>query len=178
MLNLEDIEIMGNTKKLVRTEIESNTKISQDGVIDESKTLKTTTQIVSTEPPYIKVYLKDIARLNELGKHDNSILHEIFKLAQYNTNLVTLNKYFRERICKALDTTDATVRNCISKLSKKGILIKQGTGVYMLNPNLFGHGTWENIKGLRMTIEYTEQGKEVKVEGIEKEYPPLKVAEK
>lgn len=169
---MEDIDIMSN-KKVLRTEIEQNVITTSDGEVLEENRISNRTQVISTEPPYIKVYLKDIARLNELGKHDNSILHEIFKLTQYNTNLVTLNKYFREQICNALNTTDATVRNCISKLNKKGILIKKGTGVYMLNPNLFGHGTWENIKGLRMTIEYTEQGKQVFVEGME-EYPPLK----
>ena len=156
-------------KKVLNTQIEQNIITTSDGeILEESRKINNKIQITSTEPPYIKVYLKDIAKLNDLGKHDNSILYEIFKLTQYNTNLVTLNKYFREQICNTLNTTDATVRNCISKLSKKNILLKQGTGVYMLNPNLFGNGTWENIKGLRMTVEYTEQGKQVFVEGINK----------
>ena len=158
------------SRKIVKTELEQVTSVNEDGVIlGEEYKIKNTTQIVGTEPPYIKVYLQDLSRINDLGKYDNSVLHEIFKLTQYNTNLVTLNKYFREQICQALNTTDATVRNTISKLSKKGILIKKGTGVYMLNPNLFGNGTWENIKGLRMTIEYTEQGRTVSVAEVEKE---------
>ncbi|MCL5271972.1 MAG: replication/maintenance protein RepL [Gammaproteobacteria bacterium] len=154
-------------KKIVHTEIERNITTDSDGVIiNEQQMVTNKMQLISTEPPYIKVYLKDISMLNDLGKHDNAILHEIFKISQYNTNLVTLNKYYREQICKALDTTDATVRNAISKLSKKELLLKKGTGVYMLNPTLFGHGTWENIKGLRMTIEYTDEGRKVEVEGI------------
>lgn len=88
-------------------------------------------------------------------------------MTQYNTNLVTLNKFFRSQICKTLNTTDSTVRNAISKLSKKEILLKQGTGVYMLNPMLFGKGTWESNKGLRMTIEYTNQGKKIQVDKID-----------
>lgn len=165
-----DLKMIENNskKKIVHTEIERNITTDGDGVIiNEQQTVTNRTQLVSTEPPYIKVYLQDISMLNDLGKHDNAILHEIFKISQYNTNLVTLNKYYRELICKALNTTDATVRNAISKLNKKQLLLKKGTGVYMLNPDLFGHGTWENIKGLRMTIEYTEQGKKVEVEGIE-----------
>jgi len=70
---------------------------------------------------------------------------------------------------KKLDIKDQTIRNAISKLSKLDLLIKQGTGVYILNPHYFGIGDWSSLKGLRMTIEYTEQGKNISVSTIEKE---------
>lgn len=52
----------------------------------------------------------------------------------------------------------------------------KGTGVYILNPHYFGIGDWSSLKGLRMTIEYTEQGKNISVSTIEKEDTNLKIA--
>ena len=83
----------------------------------------------------------------------------------------TMNEYmkefYREEIARKLEIKDQTIRNAISKLSKLNLLIKQGTGVYILNPNHFGIGDWSSLKGLRMTIEYTNEGKKIEVKEIE-----------
>lgn len=158
------------TKKLVDTSIERTIKTDNNGtILSDDFTMKNTIRVVEKEPPYMKLYLDDLALLRQLSKMENLILHEIFKITQYNTNRVILNKFYRDGIAKALDIKDQTIRNAISKFSKMNLLIKQGTGVYILNPANFATGDWATLRGLRMTIEYTNQGKEVKLESMEDE---------
>lgn len=154
-------------KKVVNTSIEKIIRTDIDGtVVSEETNISNTIRIVEKEPPYMKLYLDDLALLRQLSKMENLILHEIFKITQYNTNRVILNKFYRDEISKKLDIKDQTIRNAISKLSKLDLLIKQGTGVYILNPHYFGIGDWSSLKGLRMTIEYTQQGRTIHVEEI------------
>lgn len=156
------------TKKIVNTAVERIIKTDNDGVILSDETsVSNTIRIVEKEPPYMKLYLDDLGLLRKLSKMENLILHEIFKITQYNTNRVILNKFYRDEISKNLEIKDQTIRNAISKLSKLDFLIKQGTGVYILNPNYFAIGDWTALKGLRMTIEYTDQGKKIQVDKID-----------
>ncbi len=156
-----------SNKKVTDSSIEKIIKTNSDGVIvSEETTISNTIRIVEKEPPYMKLYLDDLALLRQLSKMENLILHEIFKITQYNTNRVILNKFYRDEIAKKLDIKDQTIRNAISKLSKLSLLIKQGTGVYILNPHYFGIGDWSSLKGLRMTVEYTQEGKTIHVEEI------------
>lgn len=155
-------------KKIIDTSIERIIKTDIDGiVVSDETTMSNTIRIVEKEPAYMKLYLDDLALLRQLSKMENLILHEIFKITQYNTNRVILNKFYREEIARKLEIKDQTIRNAISKLSKLNLLIKQGTGVYILNPNHFGIGDWSSLKGLRMTIEYTNEGKKIEVKEIE-----------
>ncbi|MFH5911725.1 hypothetical protein, partial [Clostridium perfringens] len=70
---------------------------------------------------------------------ENLILHEIFKITQYNTNRVILNKFYRDSISESLGIKDQTVRNAISKLRRLDFLIKEGVGVYIQNLFLLLH---------------------------------------
>lgn len=156
-----------NTRKLTDISIEKTLKTDENGVIlSEETEVKNTIRIVEKEPPYMKLYLDDLALLRKLSKNENLILHEIFKITQYNTNRVILNKFYRTQIAKHLEIKDQSIRNAISKLTKLHILLKEDTGVYILNPNYFGIGDWSSLKGLRMTIEYTNEGKAIKIDEI------------
>lgn len=154
-------------KKIVTTEEENKYIVNNDGeIVEQLSTYTTKLSVSETEPRYVKLYLDDIAKLEGITGSQNSVLLGILKLTQFSTNEVILNKYNREKIASSLDTTDQVIRNTISNFVKREILFKIATGVYKLNPYLFGSGTWQQIKGLRMTIEYTEQGKTMHVEEI------------
>lgn len=155
-------------KKVVLTNIESVSEVDKKSGEIVNQTIKHTNKIssVESEPPYIKLYIQDISQLNGLTSNQSSILHEILRLVQYETNEVILNKYNRNKIVSALQTTDATIRNCIVALTKRKILYKIATGVYRINPYLFGTGSWQNIKGLRLTIDYTEEGRKQQLEEV------------
>ena len=55
-----------------------------------------------------------------------------------------------------------TISNALSQMSKAGILKRIETGVYALNPLLFGKGDWRDIQALRLKVDYTLQGKTFK----------------
>lgn len=156
------------TKKIANTEIESSVEVNKltGEIINENLKHKTKISVLETEPRYVKLYLDDLSLLNGLTQNQNNILLEIIKMTEFETNIVFLNKYNRERISKNIGSPDQTIKNCISDFSKKSILIKVATGVYKINPYLFGTGSWQKIKGLRLTIDYTEEGKTQKLEEI------------
>lgn len=155
-------------KKVVSTEERIHYLSNFEGeVIDQLNTYTTKISTTETEPRYVKLYLDDISKIQGLTNNQNSILLGILQLTSFNTNEVILNKYNREKIAQNINTTDQVIRNAISNLVKREILFKIATGVYKLNPFLFGSGSWQNIKGLRMTIEYTNDGKKIKLEELD-----------
>jgi len=127
----------------------------------ESGTVKATEQTtvrkvkVQKEPSFIKLYLNDICKLKSIPKSSNAVLNELLKHTNYNNEII-LNMGIKKRIIKNLDTTIATLNNSISKLNKAEIIKKIDSGIYKLNPYIFGKGEWANIKAIRMTWEYGE----------------------
>ena len=69
-----------------------------------------------------------------------------WKASSYNSvdaegNIVNNNKLLKDYIRQhGLDISDNTIDVIISKLAKKGILIKKCRGSYMLNPRYFFKG--------------------------------------
>lgn len=121
-----------------------------------------------TEPSYIKLYLDDMKNLNGLSGFEYDILLELIKLSSYE-NIFNTSKYYREIICKNLNVKDQTVKNAISCLRKKSIIFTVSSGVARLNPYLFGKGTWKDIKALRLTVEYTQDGRSFSMEEVREE---------
>lgn len=157
-----------DTRKIVDSIVERTIKHDSEGnIISDETSMQNKIRLVDKEPAYMKLYLDDISLLRQLSKMENLILHEIFKITQYNTNRVVLNKFYRDGISENLGIKDQTVRNAISKLRKLDFLIKEGVGVYILNPKYFGIGDWSALKGLRLVIEYTNEGRTIEIKEIE-----------
>lgn len=135
----------------------SETIITKDLTTQEATHLteKTTRTVkVASEDAYIKVYLKDISMLHGLAPQQNLFLYELFNMASWNTNEIQLSVGKKKQLVDKLNTSMQTLNNAISKLVKKDILIKQDTGLYTLNPFLFGKGDWNSVRNLRLTIGY------------------------
>jgi hypothetical protein len=113
------------------------------------------------EPSYIKLYVSDLCKLNDIPKTGNAVLNELLRLTDYNNEII-LNAGIKKRITEKLKIKKGSLDNNISKLKKHKILVNVERGIYMLNPNLFGKGKWEDIKKLRIEWEYSETGREVK----------------
>lgn len=161
--------VKNNRKKIASTETTIEyTKDIDGNIVDEQTKCTTKLSTSETEPRYVKLYLDDISKIEGLSNNQNNILLSILKLTEFKTNEVILNKWNREKIARSLDTTDQVIRNAISHLVKKQLLLKLATGVYRLNPYVFGAGAWTDIKGLRMIVEYTEQGRNISVEEMPK----------
>lgn len=138
-----------------------------DRVINEEGELLLTTNHtehwVDPEPDYIKVYLKDIISLKDLPKGTSSVLFCFLKRMSYENDIV-INNSLKKVIAKELDISERTVVKAIEELTQGNILIRKDKGFYYFNPNIFGRGKWQNIKKIRMTINYSEKGREVKTE--------------
>lgn len=119
----------------------------------------------STEPSYVKLYVDDIAKLQECTGATRNVLDQLLKIMDYE-NVVHINKFNKKRISQALDNmSDNYIRNCVSQLKQSNILLSTDVrGSYILNPMFFGKGKWKDINSLRLTVDYTEKGKHIRLE--------------
>ena len=134
----------------------------QTGEIIQSQ--ENITKQFSSEPPYIKLYLHDILFLSDLPKAHDKILLSLLKKATWANAeygmIVTLSAGIKRIMVNELGfKTPRTINNALSDFVKADILKRLETGVYQLNPYLFGRGDWQDIKKLRMTIDYTINGR-------------------
>jgi hypothetical protein len=110
-----------------------------------------------SEPPYVKIYLDDIGRLQGLNKSEQLILNELVFNMGYK-NVVPAYKPVKQMICQKVGMNYNTLEKALKQLHAKGILIRQARGFYVMDPNLFGRGKWQDIKKIRMIIDYNSDG--------------------
>ena len=115
---------------------------------------------IPSEPPFVKLYVQDIVKLNNLPKGNSGVLYELIKVVDYQ-NEINLNPRIKQRICSILNIKPSSLNNAISKLLKKNIICRLGRGSYFLNPNLFAKGSWSDIRKMRdkylnLTITYKD----------------------
>jgi hypothetical protein len=79
-------------------------------------------------------------------------------------NEIVLNSTIKKRIAVDLGIVPKTIDNALVTFVKKGVLLRQDTGVYQANPYLFGKGEWTNIRKIRLQIEYGKNSREVRAE--------------
>lgn len=125
---------------------------------------KTTENIsyLPTEPPFVKVYLDDIAKLYGLPKAGSNLLHCLLRKMDYD-GIITLVAASKKRIADELSIKPQTVANNIQALIKADILKRSGRGEFMFNPMLFAKGEWKNIykqrnKYVELTLTYDING--------------------
>lgn len=140
-------------KKVTRSEIKST--VNQNGkTID---VVKTDTFLVDREPDYVKLYIQDVARLNDITGEQNNVLLEFIRHMGYN-NVIPTYKPIKQMIAKNLNISLHTVEKAVKTFSKKGLFISVARGLYMADPELFAKGKWSDIKNLRLVIEYKQDG--------------------
>ena len=145
-------------KKKVYYEETERSVDSESGEIRTETNRKTS--LVEREPDYVKLYLSDIVRLKDLPPSAERILMIIVKHMGYG-NFFQAYMPLKKLMAEQLNMSINTINSMIYKLKKSGILIpmeKYGRGLYLVDPNLFGRGKWNEIKDLRLVIEYKEDG--------------------
>ena len=128
------------------------------GEIKETNTTVNIKKRVPKEPDFIKLYLQDICKLKSIPSTGSKLLNELLKYTSYD-NVILIPSYVKQEIAKNLNTSVGTISNALTKLVKEEILKRKGGGAYVLNPFLFGKGEWTKIRKIRMTWEYSENGK-------------------
>lgn len=152
------------TKKLIQ-ETHTQTVDHATGEITEETNQKVIS--IGTEPPFVKLYIQDIESIYKLPDGTHRVLLELLKKLDYEGK-ISLNKTNKVAICEKIGwKTIASLDNYLSKhLVKKDIFRKEGTGVFIPNPHLFGRGKWPDIHKQReawLKITYKKDGtKEIK----------------
>jgi predicted DNA-binding transcriptional regulator len=109
-----------------------------------------------TKEEYVRFFLNSITGIIEakLTATEHNVLYLLQKYTINNSNLLFYNKKIRQEIAKKLNIKIDTVRKCVEKLVKTGLVERPERGMYYLNPIHFGRGDWASIKKLRKEIVY------------------------
>ena len=154
-----------DSNKINITKIETSTTIDEESgvVLSQIREIKTTQS--EKEPKYIKLYTQDIGRLYGLPPSCNSLLLTLANYMIHKSNMVLLYGPVKKKICQELGMAMNTLNDNIKKLKKQGFLISVERACYMLDPEIFGYGSWGDVKRLRLMIEYNPDGtKSIKTE--------------
>lgn len=144
-----------------------------------------------SEPSYIKLYTDDLGHLFGLSLSTSNVLLCLVSIADYSGEIV-VTKGVKERIAKRIGAkitktgkpSLSAINNALTSMIKTGIISRvggAGSGIYLLNPNLFAKGKWKDIyqqrKDFKMTITYKEGDKngvrEIKIEQVGADIVPI-----
>jgi len=120
------------------------------------------------EPNYIKLYLDDVLYLSDLPKGLNSILYAFLKRMSYGNQLV-INAALKRQVAKEVDLSVSSINNAITNFVKGDLFERVDTGLYQVNPHLFGKGEWKDIAKIRLNVTFDGNGKTMMAEIEKKE---------
>jgi len=144
--------------KVILKKEQTETRDALTGEVTERSV--THTVKVEQEPSFIKLYIKDMCKLNDVPKNANKILLSLLEYVNYNNEII-LNAGLKKRIAKELNITPPSLNNGISRLVKSELICSVERGIYLLNPNMFGKGKWKDIKELQITWDYSSEGRKL-----------------
>lgn len=150
---------------MAKTVFRSETTIV-DKDTGELKRLESTNTIrLPEEPPYVKLYLDDIVRINDLPKSTSKILYEFVRKMNYDGQII-INAAVKRMIAASICVKEQSISNSITSLIQKDIMRRVDTGIYVLNPALFAKGAWGDVRKLRekyleLKVTYTPSGERI-----------------
>lgn len=125
------------------------------------------------EPSYFKAYMKDLMKVLKISDSNYIVLMSLLSRMDYN-NQVNIYPLLRKDIAEEVGFKQVgSLNNSISALCRVGILKKLQTGSYLINPNYFARGSWEDIKKIQSTITYDDSGRIIIVEFEKKVSPEI-----
>ena len=115
------------------------------------------------EPPYVKMYIDDVAMLHGLPRNSGNLINCLVKRLTYD-GVIVISAASKKAIASELNIKAQSVSNQLGALLKREIISRVSRGEYMLNPNLFARGDWSSVRKLRsnfleMTIRYDDNGR-------------------
>lgn len=120
---------------------------------------------VGKEPNYYKVYINDLANLQGLNPTEKVVLETLSANMTFD-NLIVLIKPIKEKLCQITGKEFETIKKAIQGLTKKKVLLKEERACYRVNPKYVAKGKWEDIKALRLVVEYSERGRDISIEKV------------
>lgn len=142
--------------------IKEQVKVDQNGELISADV--TTLKKVNAEE-FCQIYLRDNEEFYQLSKAENNVLAVCWYCSiyyndpefNYPGNKITLDEDLRDRIKDKTKLASGTIKNAVSSLVKKGMLLKDEKykSIYYLNPKYFFKGRiTDRTKLIRHTIEY------------------------
>lgn len=135
---------------LITQQIEERITIDAEG--NETKTVVRTSKKKgrSEEPDYIKLYTKMWCEFNNIPEAYHKLFLALASRMSYcnssdleNSQLVNTCKPWSESIIKECGwSSDVSLKKGLQALAKSGAIKKVGRGVYQINPDYAGKGTW------------------------------------
>lgn len=120
---------------------------------------------VGEEPAYYKVYMQDISAVLGLEPAEQVVFRACCANMTFG-NRIFLIKRTKMYLEQQTGYKFNTIRATITKLVKKNLLFREDTSTYIVNPNFAARGKWEDIKALRLVIDYSAQGRNIEVKKI------------
>lgn len=135
---------MPNLKKVYGGKVETYIDAATGEVLARKDDYKFT---LGDEESYVKLYSDNIRFLLNLPRSNLNVLLLIFEVVDYSNRggYVMLPAGRKKEFCKVLDISLSALNSVLSELIKTKILVREGLGVYKLNPWLFGKGAWTDI---------------------------------
>lgn len=109
----------------------------ETGEITESQ--KQTTFYVKNRK-YCRIYFDNIDLLIGLSGTARNVIDIIILQMEFDSNQIILNKHQKEIMADTLGVSYYTIRNAVSDLVERGILIKRDRTTFYMNPKLFHKG--------------------------------------
>ena len=114
---------------------------------------------------FVKMFLNDIGRIHNLTGNSLKLLLIIVNKMQYD-NMFIAKTSVRKEIADSLSVTGRTLYNLLGELVKSGLLVKDGSNVYRMDPETFAHRHEQKINFKRinyMKIRYGDEGRTFEV---------------
>lgn len=129
------------------------TQIVENGVLKDEKT-ENKIKTISKEPPFVKLYLDDIIHFFNLPKGvTGEVLMFLAQHMSYN-NMICVIKPLKQIMAKQFNVGIDSINRTLQDLKKAGVIHSIDRSLYLIDPHLFAKGNWNEIKNLRLVIEY------------------------
>jgi hypothetical protein len=135
--------------------------IIENGQVKTKTSNKLTTW--ESEPSYVKLYLDTVLYLKDLQKGYNPVLMAILKRLPWanQSQDIAINSGVKRIMAKELNCSVSRIDHAITDFVKGELLYRVETGVYQVNPHIFGKGDWADIAKLRLEITFDAKGKTI-----------------
>ena len=114
---------------------------------------------VITPQEFIAFFLRSVPEFVALDGNSMRLFTCCWQISSFNKeyseegNVIYTNSIFKQKVRElGVDMNNATIDNYISKLARKGFLIRLCKGSYMLNPNICFKGTIKDASRLQMKV--------------------------
>lgn len=120
-------------------------------LLDSDIQIKHDSILLDSKEKFMFTYTAIIGAIEDLPKGATRLLAWCALNAEFNTNLIVLNKVFKKRITEDIGMPEQTIRNNITRLRDFGALIPEGSATYRIHPKYY----WRGERSVRnKTLKY------------------------